>query len=56
MRLNRVLMGEVRELAIQTVDELDNQLVARAGIRLTDDQIERIIENIVNEAVDTVLA
>ena len=56
MRLDRDLLGTVREVAIETVDILDNRLVEQTGIRLTDEQIERIIESIVNEAVDTVLA
>lgn len=55
MILNRDLLGDVQAVAIETADILDNKLTNTVGIRLTAEQFERIIETIVNEAVDTVL-
>jgi len=55
MKLDRDILGIVQSVAIETADILDNKLTNTVGIQLTAEQFERIIETIVNEAVDTVL-
>jgi hypothetical protein len=55
MKLDRDVLGIVQSVAIETADILDNKLTNTVGIQLTAEQFERIIETIVNEAVDTVL-
>jgi hypothetical protein len=55
MKLDPDILGIVQSVAIETADILDNKLTNTVGIQLTAEQFERIIETIVNEAVDTVL-
>jgi hypothetical protein len=55
MKLDRDVLGIVQSVAIETADILDNKLTNTVGIQLTAEQFERIIDTIVNEAVDTVL-